>query len=273
MAPRGWERIALGAVGARPQGGSAGMLFASLKAANSSGGWALAPLPARRGSLIPADTGVTGQAPNRPAERGEVAFAVTRSHPRHCPGCGPGTLRCWAWGGPWVPGRLLGRDGTCGNGRKAEPCLPLLRGRAARRETLPRHTLALFSFSPPLLNPDLPARNFLSQETLWEKKKARKAFAASAWTRCWLPGAVGTARPGYRPGLLGSPHERCSPEGVWGTSAVGEAPRSGQRPRRQRQPHGFGEGECKAPGKPLCDPPSRRWGPPAPPASPRLAAR
>lgn len=114
---RGQERSAPGAAGARPRGGSAGMLFASPKAANSSGGWLLAPPPARRGSLTPADTGVTGQAPNHPAERGEVAFAVTRSHPRrhrraaqgHCPGWGPGDPAVlglgWSLGARQAPGK------------------------------------------------------------------------------------------------------------------------------------------------------------------------
>lgn len=74
------------------------MLVASPKAVNSS-------LPGMRGSLIPADTGVTGQAPNRPSELGEVAFAVTRGHPRQrrAGGC------CWdpaALGSGWSLGAL-----------------------------------------------------------------------------------------------------------------------------------------------------------------------
>lgn len=136
---RGRELSTPGVTGARPRCGSAGMLFASPKtagmlfaspkAANSSAAWALIPPPGMRGSLIPADTEVTGQAPNRPAEPGEMAFAVTRICPRHrchagggrdCPGWGSDTPRRWGQGGPWVPGRLLGRDATCRNWRKAK---------------------------------------------------------------------------------------------------------------------------------------------------------
>lgn len=81
------------------------MLFASPKAANSSAGRGAG----MRGWLIPADTRVTGQAPNRPTGLGEVAFAVTRSRPR---GRGAGDslggdagLTALGSGGPWVPGK------------------------------------------------------------------------------------------------------------------------------------------------------------------------
>lgn len=138
LARRGQELSTPGVTGARPRCGSAGMLFASPKtagmlfaspkAANSSAAWALVPPPGMRGSLIPADTEVTGQAPNRPAEPGEMAFAVTRICPRHrchaggdgLPGLGPRHPTALGQGGPWVPGRLLGRDATCRNWRKAK---------------------------------------------------------------------------------------------------------------------------------------------------------
>lgn len=104
---RGRELSTPGVTGARPRCGSAGMLFASPKtagmlfaspkAANSSAAWALVPPPGMRGSLIPADTEVTGQAPNRPAEPGEMAFAVTRICPRHrCHAGRDGTARAGA---------------------------------------------------------------------------------------------------------------------------------------------------------------------------------
>lgn len=157
------------------------MLFASRKTANSSAGWALAPPPGRRGSLIPADTEVTGQAPNRPSELGEVAFAVTRSRPRHrrdaaqgdCPGWGPGTPRRWARGGPWVPGRLLGRVKPAGTREKQTHVYLFLEARQrGGKRFLCTH---MPSFPCPFLARTWPsfaktfnllARNFLPQETV-----------------------------------------------------------------------------------------------------------
>jgi len=71
-------------------------------------------------------------------------------------------------------------------------------------------------------------------------------MATSARTCGWLPRAI--ARAEVTP-------ERGLPRRSWGSSAPGEAPSPGQRPRRQRQPRGFGEGERRGPSEPVRNPP------------------
>lgn len=284
------------AAGARPRCGSVGMLFASPKAANSSAGWAPAPPPGMRGSLIPADTEVTGQAPNRPAELGEVAFAVTRSRPRHrchagggLPGLGPRDPPAIRLG--VVPGCQAGSwEGMqpAGTGeRQTRVCLFLEAGQQGGKcflcayiHSFPypflAHTCPLFAETFNLLT-----RNFPPQETVWGKKKTnqqqpnpKKHLQPLPRRAAGCPGcehSLPQVSPGVSPGAAQVTPQACAPLEVLGHICTGRKPRgAGRDPAGKGSLTASEKASGKLPASRSVKPPSRRRDPLVTPAGSAL---